>query len=290
LFTPRYHAISLVAVFLSLGIGVLLGVALGEEGIVSNASKDLEKSLRGDLGRARSKNADLRKEVEQREEYARQAYPGLVAGQLPGSRVGILALGSLPSGYTSAVRDAVEPAGATVESVSVLEEPLPRGRLASELKGTKLARVDRSDDALERLGRRAGRQLALGGDLLPRLRQDLFSTSRGKYRGLDAVVVVRDRDDSLKGDKKRAQDRFEAAMLDALQGTDVRVVGVEKTGTDPSQVGFMKDRDITSVDDLELVAGRTALVWAVAGADGHFGSKGSADRLLPPPPEEGAVR
>ena len=52
MFTARYHAISLVAVFLALGIGVLLGVALGEEGIVSGASRDLEKSLRGDLDQA----------------------------------------------------------------------------------------------------------------------------------------------------------------------------------------------------------------------------------------------
>jgi hypothetical protein len=285
-FTFRYHAITLVAVFLALGIGVLLGVAIGEEGLVSDASKDLERSLRGDLREARSDNADLRKEVERRERYAREAYPGLVAGELPDWRVGILALGNLPAGYASAIRDAVEPAGGRIDSVSVVDQPLPRGRLAKELEGTGLERVDRSDEQLERLGRRVGRQLGEGGESIRRLRQELFSSSRGEYRGLDAVVLVRDPDESLRGERKRVQDRFESGLLDALQDTDARMVGVEKTGTDPSQVGFMKDRGISSVDDLDLVAGWTALVWSLAGADGHFGVKGSAERLLPPPPSD----
>ena len=60
MFSFRYHAMSLGAVFLALGIGVLLGVALGENGVVSGASKNLEKSLRGDLDNARSTNSDLR--------------------------------------------------------------------------------------------------------------------------------------------------------------------------------------------------------------------------------------
>ena len=38
----------------------------------------------------------------------------------------------------------------------------------------------------------------------------------------------------------------------------------------------MTDHGVTSVDDLDLVAGKTALVWALLGATGRFGVKGSA--------------
>ena len=85
MFTPRYHAISLVAVFLALGIGVVLGVAIGDQGIVSDASKDLEKSLRGDLDHARSRDSDLRRDLAQRREFERQAYPG--ARRRPAARL-----------------------------------------------------------------------------------------------------------------------------------------------------------------------------------------------------------
>jgi hypothetical protein len=289
LFTPRYHAISLVAVFLALGIGVLLGVALGEEGIVSGASRDLEKSLRGDLDNARSRNADLRRELAQRRGYEREIHPALVGGLLPDWRVGVVAMGKLPGGYISAIEDAIDPAGANVENVSVIESPLPLGRIAGELEDTNLRRVDRDNDDLERLGRRIGRGLVQGGELVGRLRQELFSTSRGDYSGLNGVVFVRDRD-GLKGDEKSAQDAFENGLLDGMRDTEAQVVGVEMMDTDPSQVPFMSSHDVASVDDLDLPEGKTALVWAMLGEDGQYGRKPTAERLLPPAPERATTR
>jgi hypothetical protein len=281
---------SLGAVFLALGIGVLLGVALGEEGVVSGASKDLENSLRGDLDNARSRNADLRRELAIRDEYEQLTYEPLVEELLPGWRVGVVAMGGLPGGYASEVADAIEPAGATLDSVSVIKAPLPRGRLAGEMKDTKLARLDRSEDQLERFGTRIGRQLVNGGDLVGRLRHDLFSSSRGEYRGLDAIVYVRS-SEGLEGEDNQAQDRFESGLLDGLMDTDVRLAGAETTGTDPSQVGFVADRGVASVDDLDLTAGKTALVWIFAGdASGKYGVKDSAERLLPKVPEQSAAR
>jgi len=273
-----------VAVFLALGIGVLLGVALGEEGIVSGASRDLEKSLRADVNNARSRNADLRRDLAQRRAYEREVYPALVGDLLPDWRVGVVAMGRLPGGYISSIEDAIDPAGANVENVSVIASPLPLGRIAGELEDTGLRRVDRDNDDLERLGRRIGRGLAQGGELVKRLRQELFSTSRGEYSGLDGIVFVRDRD-GLKGDEKSAQDAFENGLLEGMHETEVQVVGVEKMETDPSQVPFMSSHDVTSVDDLDLPEGKTALVWALLGEDGRFGRKPTAERLLPPPPE-----
>lgn len=275
--------------FLALGIGVVLGVAVGEKGIVSNASKDLEKSLRGDLDQARSRNAGLRHDLNARRTFERQAYPALVGGLLPNWRVGIVAMNRLTSGYVGEVRAAVEPAGGSIESVSVVEAPLPLDKLAGGLDGTKLRRLARDDKVLERFGRRIGRQLAQGGELVQRLRQEVFSTSRGEYKGLDGIVLVHD-PDKLKGDDKAAQDRFESALIDAAKGTDVEVVGVENTDTDPSNVSWFADHGITSVDDLDLVEGETSLVYALLGAKGRFGVKSSAQRLMPQPPERPATR
>jgi copper transport outer membrane protein MctB len=276
-------------VFFALGIGILLGVTIGENGIVSNASKDLERSLRGDLDRARSQNSDLRRDLGRRDEYEKDAYPQLVKDLLPGWRIGIVAMGKLDSDYTNETSDAVEPAGAKVDSVTVIAAPLPLGRLSSELKGTKLTRLDRSDEVLDRFGKRIGRQLVNGGDLIQRVRHELFSSSRGEYRGLDGIVFVRDRE-GLKGEQKSAADRFETALLSAIADTDAGLVGVETTNTDPSQAGFMDDHGIASVDDLDLTAGKTALVYALPGAKGKFGLKQSAEALLPPAPEEGTAR
>jgi hypothetical protein len=285
LFSFRYHAISLVAVFLALAIGVLLGVSIGEGGVVSGARKSLENSLRGDLNNERSKVADARHELGIRDSFEREAYPGLVAGLLPGFRVGILAMGKLPSGYAEAIREAVEPSGARIDSISVVRAPLPLGRIAGRVQSPTLSRLNRDPDALARFGRRLGRQLVNGGGLVERVQRQLFSSSRGAYRGLDGIVWVRDRD-GLSGADKAAEDTFESSLLEGLTSTGGEVVGVEMRSTDPSQVPFFAGHKLPSIDDIDLVAGRTALVYALLGAEGQFGVKRSADQLLPPPPVE----
>ena len=257
--------------FLALGIGVLLGVALGEEGIVSGASRDLEKSLRGDLDQARSRNADLRRELAQRREYEDQVHPALVGDLLPDWRVGVVAMGRLPGGYISSIEDAIGPAGANIESVSVIASPLPLGRIAGELEDTNLRRVDRDNDDLERLGRRIGRGLVQGGELVGRLRQELFSTSRGEYSG-PRRHRLRARPRRPEGRREVGAGRFENGFVDGMQDTEAQIVGVEKMETDPSQVPFMRSHDITSVDDLDLPEGKTALVWALLGPDGRYGA------------------
>jgi hypothetical protein len=53
-------------------------------------------------------------------------------------------------------------------------------------------------------------------------------------------------------------------------------------------VPWLSDQGVTSVDCIDLIEGKTALVYALLGESGRFGVKDSAERLLPPPPERPA--
>ncbi len=66
-----------------------------------------------------------------------------------------------------------------------------------------------------------------------------------------------------------------------ITATRTPAVGVETTTAEPSSVSFYQGNALSSVDDVDLVAGRVAMVFAMLGAEGSFGIKGSADRLLP---------
>ena len=58
-FDFRYHALSLVAVLVALGLGLLLGVAIGDKELVSSANKDLVDDLRGDVRHANQRADEL---------------------------------------------------------------------------------------------------------------------------------------------------------------------------------------------------------------------------------------
>ena len=62
MFDFRYHALSLGAVFLALGLGIVLGATLGDQ-VVSTANRDLRSSLRGEVEKARSNARDASAQV-----------------------------------------------------------------------------------------------------------------------------------------------------------------------------------------------------------------------------------
>jgi hypothetical protein len=59
------------------------------------------------------------------------------------------------------------------------------------------------------------------------------------------------------------------------------VVGVERSAEDPSQIPSYVHGGLSTVDDADQPAGRVALALALAGAEGNFGYKSTADAPLP---------
>ena len=279
-YSSRYHAASLAAVFLALAIGILIGVGFGDN-VLSNTKKDLEASLTGDLEAARGRSDQLSGQLSRSNEFAQRVYPSLVGDQLRGQRIGVLALGGLDDALSGAIDDALQPTGGRLVAVAVVNEPPDRSGLASTLSDTRLSDLDDNDDSVEALGKGVGRQFVLGGTLLDAAKSQLLSRASGHFDGVDAVIVVRQQPDDLDAENRAATNRLESGLLDGLAATGARVVGVEGSETEPSSISFFASHDLSTVDDVDLVAGQVAMVYALAGAEGSFGVKESADRLLP---------
>jgi Copper transport outer membrane protein, MctB len=281
-FDFRYHALSLVAVLVALGIGLLLGVAVGDKELVGSAQTDLAHGLRHDVNNARAQSRTLQKQLKQRQEFEEQAFPALVENQLVGQRVGLVFMGGASRDLYDNVRDAVVAAGGELRFTAGVREPPDIDGLAGRATGTRFATLADDNSLLRPFAERTGRSIAAGGALAGRIRSTLFDSFSGELDGVDAVVVARQGDGP--GDDEHAGEirDVEEGLVDGLNGTDIPVVGAERTDTDPSHVSWYRDRGVASVDDVDDVAGRVALVYALAGrADGAYGVKGSAEGILP---------
>jgi len=102
----RYHALSLVAVFLALAIGIVLGVTIGDS-LVSDAERSLRGNLRADVDKAHGDAAKARSELAGRDRMLDQMYPQLVSTRLANTRVAVVSWGPLPNNVESGIRDAV---------------------------------------------------------------------------------------------------------------------------------------------------------------------------------------
>jgi hypothetical protein len=279
-YSARYHTASLIAVFLALAVGILIGAEFGGDAL-TKTRKDLEHSLVGNLQDARSEAAALNGELGRSEEFGERVYPVLTRDHLAGMQIGIVAFGGLPGEVTSAVEDALAPTGAKLVAVGVIREPVDFNGLAGDLAKTRFAQLRTEPEQLTELGTGLGRQLVLGGTLTEVVRGHLFSRASGSFGGLDGMIVVRDQPEDLGPVQKGRASQLETAILGGITATRVATVGIEATTTEPSSVSFFVANDLSTVDDVDLTAGKLAMVSALLGTEGSFGVKGSADRLLP---------
>lgn len=117
----RYHVVSLVAVFIALAVGIVLGAGPLREGI--------SDTLEGEVSQLRSERADLRaalgaatSRAENKEEAVEAVADRAAAGALTGARVAFVALPGADRNQMAELQDAVEAAGGTVQLTARVDE------------------------------------------------------------------------------------------------------------------------------------------------------------------------
>ena len=272
----RYHALSLVAVFLALGIGIVLGATLGDS-VVSQANRDVSSSLRGDLDDALARARNATDQLAQRDRFDAAAFPYIAGGRLRGQRVALVSSGPLPPEVENSARSAVKDGGGTIDSLSQFDARPDLTALGDSLGG-RFRAIENDPNQLRPLASRVGRALITSGRATRRLQTSFPDSFKGDYRRVDAVVFYRtndDRDDQAK--------TFEAALIGGLRSGGVPVVGVERTETDPSQIPNYVNAGLSTVDDIDIPPGRIALVLTLTGRHGDYGFKKTAEAPHTPP-------
>ncbi len=282
-YSSRYHAASLAAVFIALAIGILIGIGLADD-VVSTASQELEQSLRDERDQAEAEADDLRGDLDMEQQFSEATYPALVDGRLDRKRFAVVELGDVPDDdvddTADAAIDAVEQGGGELASVSSIELPLDMQALAAAMGGDFKGKL-RDPDELERLGRRIGSRLAGGGELIDRVKAELFAGFNGSLEDVSELVLIRNPPDDLDEDDQELYDAFERGLIEgAADGAD-GIAGVERTSTDPTTLGTFSDLGVATIDHVDTPAGKVSIVLALDGAPGDFGTKDGASSLLP---------
>jgi hypothetical protein len=298
MFDFRYHLVSLAAVFIALAVGILLGAAIsGKLGDAEDAlMKDRLASVNDQLAQEQARS-DL---VEQRSDAAQEllsgAYPSLMDGKLDGKGYTVLFLGPVDGGVRSAVERTLSDAGAgSPVRLVALDTPIDPDELDAKLNGDdQLARYAQSGGDFGDLGEALGRDLVQGDGtpLWTSLSSSLIEERSGTTSSpVDGAIVVQtwqppetegDADEKSKTDA--TQSLFEG-LVRGLEGSGVPVVGVQTTSAE-DDLALFRQQGVSSVDDVDALAGRLALALLLAGGQpGQYGVKDSATDGVAPPIE-----
>jgi Copper transport outer membrane protein, MctB len=278
-FDLRYHVISLVAVFLALVLGILVGVAISDPELANRTELRRQREEIAVLNERLQAAADRSTERDAAERFVDAAYPVVMHDRLAGKRVVVVFVGSIDKTLRDDVAAAVRAAGAAEPAVRALAIPLRADAVASELDGAPALAGYRGEDHLSDLGRDLGRELAEGGrmPLWDALEATLVAERHGPVAGADAVVVAR----TVKPQGGETGN-FLLGFYSGIRSAST-VVGVERSGAMPSTLPTFRRVGFSSVGGVETKLGRVALAVLLAGgAQGSFGVQEDGKVLLPP--------
>ncbi len=110
----RYHVVSLVAVFLALGMGIVMGSTVIDRVTVDALNNNLN-NVRSDVNRTREENRRLSDQVREGQDFADQALTHVVRDQLPGVPVLVIAVTGIDRKPVDALRQSLVTSGASLQ-------------------------------------------------------------------------------------------------------------------------------------------------------------------------------
>lgn len=307
----RYHLITIVAVFLALGLGLLAGTTVLDQGLVNNLRRQTDR-LRGDLGDLQTEVGQLRDQTGQMER-AGDVLPTLDRGLLSGVPVVVVTQQGTADAVLNQALRSLETARADLIAVLTLTDRMaltdePSQQALAQILGlapttdAEVLRGAAAEDLAQRLAVGLPRRGAqpTQKDVLDEMLADNFVTAPGITKddvlavgGRDQVVVV------LTGgaeDPAVMPDDFMVPLVQGLVQRGATVAAGESAGTAYPFVetlrsdGSVADGSrMVTVDDVDFSIGGAALVLGVErllflGQGGNYGVKGSPTDVQPIPP------
>ncbi len=305
----RYHLVSIVAVFLALGLGVLAGTTVLDQGLV-NTLRSQTAELRKDLDDLRQTVTEQRQELATLAAFSEQALPFLVSDRLFGRPVVIVTQDGVEDATLAEARRALDLSGATilttltVRSEVVADDPSTQAELAAIVGMPDTSSPDElaAAAAAELAQRLATVPDPSGGDddLLGELLSAGFVTagqpalsdvSLAQIGGPEQIAVVIG---GGSADVSPAPEAFLVPLTTSLVTLEMTTAAAEGLASEAGFVAAVRlevDADsepLATVDDADVPIGGAALILGIqevllSGTGGDYGTGDGASRLLPSP-------
>lgn len=312
----RYHVVSIVAVFLALGIGIVFGTTAINRAILNDLDHNVTRLTTEKHNLETDRNA-LADQVHDADAWGKAVFPELVAGQLAGERVVVVSAPGASKSLRDDVVSHLTTAGAAVVGRVRLSDALTDPTRAAELDDLLVRELPAGltlpgagADASQRAVTELAYVTALAADdttapaaTPPTATTRVLAALRERgFVGIDGpavnparnVVVILPATPASPTPTPTATPLPRDAGLDLLtayatQRARPAVVVAAPTGSKLDGVrddAILKDA-ISSVDDADTVYGQAALVLALAdarhGTTGHYGTGPGADGPVPTP-------
>jgi len=289
----KYLVITVISIFLALGIGILIGVQIDSQDLILEQQEITVQKMENKLEELNRINSDLQNELSKlatinntNENYIKNIFPDYIKNKLLGMHIVIL---ETADEYTYAsMRQALKTAGAQVTSVTIISDKLLS--MSEEEKAELMGYfgITESENitpvVLKRIAETVGGRF-VPDDIAFLIEMGLIYVNGTLEQPADYVVLAGG--SSENGDKHEIID---VPLIRELKKLSLPLVGVETTAVEVSYIDVYKKQQLSTVDNVDTIIGQTSLVLVINGKEGHYGVKKSANSLMPYLSEEENAR
>ena len=284
----KYHIASIVAVFLALGLGVIIGSTIvGDDLLVEQQQKLIERleeqfyGLKDRESELLADNNNKEQLISNYENYSQALLPAVVDGRLQDDKVAVIVTGDgeIPAGMINAI----SMAGAQVVSKTVL---LSNMKLEDEesLRGIRAYYGLAEDESKATIRRYIADSVARiimnqadAGAVAFLQQYNLVKFNGANDIPVDEIIIV----GGANNFSNCFVDDFDSRLIENVIQSNVKAFGVEAVQVNYSYIGIFQQYNISTVDDIDKSPGQVSLILAMEGEVGNYGIKDTAQHFMP---------
>lgn len=283
----KYYLLLLISVFLSLGIGMMVGISLQSKDVLEKQQSIIAQRLEDEFIVMRSENRELRDSVALLEkseadinDLCQTLFNTSIQNKLDGLRVALIETGE-ERDYSSLI-NLLKVSGASIESsITFRSEIFKDNKSIEDVIKTSVTTPIVNSELYDTLAGNLMDSLLLGEytPLIEHLNQlNLIRSLIDLQAGCDAIILA---NYSQENNEENNIGKFNGHLVELAKEHSIPIIIVENENTEGMDLTKYKRMGISTIDHVNTLYGKLSLVSLLYGNKGNYGLKDGVEGLMP---------
>ncbi len=279
----RFYIISIVAIFAALGIGIFIGFTMNTQRFVIEQKDNISEMIETQLELLLQENQKLKNnerlledEIEIKDRYIELTYEHIIRNKLNGLNIAIIETNN--DYVTSGIGRDLELAGARVINVTTINKDIVNKENINEFLNK--FEIQNPRNPVEELVSIITESIILGSNnfILGDLEREGFIELMGNYNeNIDYIILC----GGSKEEPTKRINQVDKLIVEVAEAYNIPVLGVEKVNVDYSYIPKYQTLGISTVDNVDTIMGKVAMILVMEGANGNYGVKSTSMGIVP---------
>lgn len=282
----KYYIVTIGAIFIALGIGMLVGFNLNYDQALSKQQASIIGDLDNKFEEIKTTNKDLEKKLSKNKneynklvEYVNDNYAKLIKDELQDKHIGIIST-TENYDYTQDVANTITDASGQVSFNIILKDGITNNDKIKELSSSQNLELKSSKDVINYLIDSLKESNAIEKlQELEKLDMIKVNSIADNYVDYSQVVIASGNNNE---DSKKFEN-IDKNLISKLKSEDKYIVATQKSDVGFSYIDMYKKSKIPTINNSEEGLGKLSLVYTLKDSteQGNFGRGESADSIIP---------